>query len=246
MEDLPALDILQKYQDDLCKHAGYFPGAVVCSDLVPVVGSFSPNQYFIAGNRVAQIIASGFHENGVQRFKGRFRTTPRINSFCAFQLHAQTQTCDKHHFQLRFHATADTMTWSGKTLAAYYVASEQFQPTAPAETGSFYVIFDAQKKRWGYGITRREEGRLTEYRKHLPAVCIWRIWKTEWPRGALAALENAVRAALAAYKPYDDVTGARQEWFEGSGHTIQKIVLDLVSVFGAKIGTPATEVLLPL
>jgi hypothetical protein len=246
MEDLPALDILQKYQDDLCTHAGYFPGAVVCSDLVPVVGAFSQTQFFIAGNRVAQVTTAGKHESGAQRFIGRFRTTPKVSSFCAFAVHEYGLQCNKHHFRLCFHATADTMTWSGKTLATYYFASEQFQPTAPAETGSFYVIFDAQKKRWGYGITQREEGRLAEYRKHHPAVCIWRIWKTEWPLGALAALENAVRAALAAYKPYDDVTGTRQEWFEGSGPTIQKIVLDLVSVFGAKIGTPATEVLLPL
>jgi hypothetical protein len=245
MERRLTLNALKRDQPELIAQYGKLDGKVLCTDAVPFVGEREPHQFFILGNMVSQVIAADRgNGNRAPRVRGRFRDAPKCSNFYGFDFHDPAIACGKHHFELVFHDNMDTIKWTPNTLRVFYTVAEQFKMSDPVETAKFYVIYDPDTDRWGYGITRREEGRLTDYRKsQSSSIVVWRIWKTQWPSRAINALENAVRAALALYVAPGGTTA---EWYSGPFEDIDKTVTDLLSVFGAKVGKNATEVRLQL
>jgi hypothetical protein len=109
----------------------------------------------------------------------------------------------------------------------------------PEEHGCFYVVYDAEARAWNYGFTLQgESGLLEELRVDRPAVCVWRVWKTKWPKGQLAALKAAVWHALVTYLPSQGAC----EWFRGSPKQVTQIVCRLIEQFEANLRTRTEEV----
>lgn len=210
-------------------------GDVICSDCIPL-NEFVPDRFYIMGSYVTRLTKCDS-----DRVKDCLGLYQKSSIFYACRVHSETEadTCTNHHFDLIVHEDRNSMNLSGVFEARLLKQAWDF--SADRVDACFYVIFDPEKTRWGYGITKTNN-RLAEYRKDSPYITLWKYWRTTWPPGMIEAFELSVRNRLTMFsKRFLRVKNV--EWYYGEAEALDGTIQELMAHFQDLAGGGVTVVL---